>query len=69
MKKKGLGLFFMLVLLGVQLSSGGTAEAGSGDNALTYRLKWLFNASVVGDLNAREMGFFARAGLDVTVRC
>lgn len=35
---------------------------------MTYRLKWLFNASVLGDLYAREMGIFQKAGLDVTVK-
>ncbi len=35
---------------------------------LTYRLKWLFNASVAGDIMAKEGGFFSRAGLDVTIK-
>ncbi len=33
-----------------------------------YRLKWLFNTSVAGDVFAMENGFFADAGLDVQVR-
>ncbi|MCG8617469.1 MAG: ABC transporter substrate-binding protein [Desulfobacterales bacterium] len=35
---------------------------------LNYRLKWLFNTSVAGDIMAREAGFFEKAGLDVTVK-
>ena len=35
---------------------------------MTYRLKWLFNVSVLGDLYAREMGIFKKAGLDVTIK-
>lgn len=35
---------------------------------LTYRLKWLFNASVAGDILARDQGYFRRAGLDVDVK-
>lgn len=35
---------------------------------LNYRLKWLFNASVAGDIWAESGGFFKRAGLDVTVK-
>ncbi|MCP4119309.1 MAG: ABC transporter substrate-binding protein [Desulfobacteraceae bacterium] len=42
-----------------------TAECGE---TLNYRLKWLFNTSVVGDLYAQDFGFFKRAGLDVNVK-
>ena len=35
---------------------------------LNYRLKWLFNASVAGDIYADARGYFARAGLDVNVK-
>ncbi|WP_022666585.1 ABC transporter substrate-binding protein [Desulfospira joergensenii] len=35
---------------------------------LSYRLKWLFNASVAGDILAREKGYFRQAGLDVNVK-
>lgn len=36
--------------------------------SLKYRLKWLFNTSVAGDVFAMENGFFADAGLDVQVK-
>ena len=35
---------------------------------VSYRLKWLFNASVVGDLYAYDSGLFAKSGLNVTVK-
>jgi NitT/TauT family transport system substrate-binding protein len=40
---------------------------GSGER-LTYRLKWLFNMSVVGDLYAHKHKLFAEHGLDVTIK-
>ncbi|MGD9331912.1 MAG: ABC transporter substrate-binding protein [Desulfobacterales bacterium] len=42
--------------------------AAIGAEKLNYRLKWLFNTSVVGDLYADVRGEFAAAGLDVTVK-
>lgn len=35
---------------------------------LNYRLKWLFNASVAGDIYADEYGYFEKAGLDIKVK-
>lgn len=35
---------------------------------LTYRLKWLFNISVIGDLYANVHGFFQERGLQVTIK-
>jgi NitT/TauT family transport system substrate-binding protein len=40
----------------------------SGAEQINYRLKWLFNSSVVGDLYAHARGDFAAVGLDVTVK-
>jgi len=40
--------------------------AFAGDT-LNYRLKWLFNTSVAGDIIADTGGFFEKAGLDVSV--
>ena len=39
-----------------------------GAEKLDYRLKWLFNTSVVGDLYADAGGDFSAAGLEVTVK-
>ncbi len=35
---------------------------------VTYRLKWLFNASVVGDIYSDVHGIFTEAGLQVSVK-
>lgn len=40
----------------------------AGAEELAYRLKWLFNSSVVGDLYADTGGYFEAAGLDVEVK-
>jgi len=68
MKKRWVFLLFVLFLVVVQFSGNSLFAAESGDVPLTYRLKWLFNASVLGDLYAREMGIFKKVGLDVTVK-
>jgi NitT/TauT family transport system substrate-binding protein len=43
------------------------ARAG-GQTELNYRLKWLFNTSVAGDIYADSGGYFAKAGLKVHVK-
>lgn len=43
-----------------------TAQAEQTE--LNYRLKWLFNTSVAGDIYADSGGFFAKAGLKVNVK-
>jgi NitT/TauT family transport system substrate-binding protein len=45
------------------------AACGPGEKIeVNYRLKWLFNASVVGDLYADSQGYFAEQGLKVHVK-
>lgn len=46
----------------------GMPVANAGEITVNYRLKWLFNASVAGDVFAMEQGYFSDAGLDVRVR-
>jgi NitT/TauT family transport system substrate-binding protein len=58
-------LHITLTVLVLGILAFGSESAGQ---QLNYRLKWLFNASVVGDLYAYEQGFFKKAGLDVTVK-
>lgn len=53
-----------LTIVGVLCCFSGAAIG----ETLNYRLKWLFNTSVVGDLYALDHGFFKRAGLDVNVK-
>ncbi len=48
--------------------TGGAFADGTPVTEVTYRLKWLFNISVVGDLWADVNCNFARRGLKVTVK-
>jgi NitT/TauT family transport system substrate-binding protein len=61
--------FSALILLASMIAGAfllpSTARA---EEKLTYRLKWLFNASVVGDLYADVNGAFAEQGLSVEVK-
>jgi len=68
MKKRRIFLLFGLFLVVTHFSTGAVFSGESGDIQLTYRLKWLFNASVLGDLYASEMGIFQKAGLHVTIK-
>ena len=45
----------------------GTHKASAADE-VSYRLKWLYNASVIGDIYAEAGGFFAKRGLKVAVK-
>ncbi|WP_373499649.1 ABC transporter substrate-binding protein [Desulfococcus sp.] len=57
-------ILVVLSMLGVAgpLRSTGLAEQ------LNYRLKWLFNTSVVGDVYADAHGYFSAEGLSVAVK-
>jgi NitT/TauT family transport system substrate-binding protein len=55
-------------MLALVLCAGLAAAAAAEEAPLGYRLKWLFNASVAGDLVADAEGFFQRAGLRVAVK-
>lgn len=54
----------MTLTLLLCLSSSGVMAA----EKLNYRLKWLFNASVAGDIYADTQGYFAKEGLLVNVK-
>jgi len=62
MKKK---LFLFLLFLLVLVCATPSFARGIKFN---YRLKWLFNTSVAGDIYADANGFFRDVGLDVTVK-
>jgi len=66
--KKTMG-FILVFLISFSLVpvSPGTSVAGDLET-VTYRLKWLFNASVIGDIYADVHGHFKAAGLDVEVK-
>jgi NitT/TauT family transport system substrate-binding protein len=57
-----------LLLLMISLLLPATGFSAENSTPLTYRLKWLFNTSVVGDLWADHEGVFQARGLDVTVK-
>jgi NitT/TauT family transport system substrate-binding protein len=64
-------LFFLLCLASCQATDSERPDSSSDNKAgrhVVYRLKWLFNASTVGDIWARDKGIFARNGLDVTLK-
>jgi NitT/TauT family transport system substrate-binding protein len=46
----------------------GLTQSGAADEQITYRLKWLFNTSVVGDLFADSHHLFTQEGLTVTIK-
>ena len=58
-----LAVFLLAILIDI-----GSAGVGAAADSLTYRLKWLFNTSVVGDLYADVHQFFAAEGLRVVVK-
>lgn len=45
-----------------------TSARSQAAGELNYRLKWLYNSSVVGDIYAMDHGFFAKEGLAVQVK-
>ena len=56
-------------LIGVIIVSMATVNpAAANAEQYNYRLKWLFNASVIGDLYADVHGYFKDAGLDINVK-
>ena len=59
-------VFIIALLLG--LGIGGCGKKEQPLEEVNYRLKWLFNISVVGDLWADAHGNFQRNGLKVTVK-
>jgi NitT/TauT family transport system substrate-binding protein len=60
--KKAAWLGLAMICLSALFSTPATAKP------LNYRLKWLFNASVVGDIYADVHGYFKEAGLDIRVK-
>ena len=60
-----LSVFFVCFSLLFSVPGIKIAEASE---AVTYRLKWLFNASVIGDIYADVHGHFKAQGLDVTIK-
>jgi NitT/TauT family transport system substrate-binding protein len=56
--------FILIVMLGLPQP----LIAADPSTHMAYRLKWLFNASVIGDIYADAHQYFKNAGLDVEVK-
>ncbi len=63
-----LNIRIFLFLLTLLLLISGAATVYAEKIELNYRLKWLFNTSVAGDIYADAKGFFDDAGLNVNVK-
>ena len=57
----------VVLVIAILLWSASAGDVTAAEE-MAYRLKWLFNASVAGDLYADVHGYFARQGLEVTVK-
>ena len=66
-KKASVSLFLVSICFSLILPLFGDGTATASE-ALNYRLKWLFNASVIGDIYADVHGYFKAQGLEVTVK-
>jgi NitT/TauT family transport system substrate-binding protein len=63
------GITAVIGLAAMALCAGACGnKAGKGREDVTFRLKWLFNTSVVGDLYAEAQGIFADHGLRVAIK-
>ena len=58
----------LLVIIVFAIGIGGCGKKEQPLEEVSYRLKWLFNISVVGDLWADAHGNFERNGLKVTLK-
>lgn len=59
-------VLFMLIMLFPAFS--GCGKKHEEVTKVSYRLKWLFNASVAGDIYADANGYFKKEGLEVEVK-
>ena len=68
--KRGLTVRTIAISMLIAVISAAPVAAGKTPavEKVTYRLKWLINASTAGDVFADRQGFFSREGLDVTVK-
>ena len=65
LQQLGLPAIAMILIL---IVGGCAPEAEKPLEEVNYRLKWLYNISVVGDLYALDSGLFAKHGLAVNVK-
>jgi len=67
MTSRHLPKWVCLLLCGFLIITTGV-DAAPELTEVTYRLKWLFNVSVVGDLYTESSGLFERQGLSVDIK-
>lgn len=60
--------FILVTWVTLFLAVACTNKQEQKQEKVVYRLKWLFNISVVGDLYAERQGFFAGQGLAVEIK-
>ncbi|WDP90441.1 MAG: ABC transporter substrate-binding protein [Desulfobacter sp.] len=58
----------LIATAGITLCLALSISPAFARDTVNYRLKWLFNTSVAGDIMADAGGFFKAAGLDVKVK-
>jgi NitT/TauT family transport system substrate-binding protein len=58
----------IVIALGVVIAAAVLIQFQNRETQLNYRLKWLFNSSVAGDIFANANGYFDQAGLTVNIK-
>ena len=66
--QRSLFLLLFTFACGLLLLPSGCNTRPEESQQVAYRLKWLFNISVVGDLHAEARGYFADQGLTVAIK-
>ncbi len=60
--------WLITILLVVMVVMNVPNKAAASEKTINYRLKWLINASVAGDIYAVTHGYFEQAGLEVNMK-
>lgn len=68
MNIKNRAIVVLVTLIALFPAFSGCGKKQEEMTKVSYRLKWLFNASVAGDIYADANGFFEKEGLDVEVK-
>ena len=62
-------LLTAMIIICTGCSNSDPQERGKNSyTKVTYRLKWLLNASAAGDIWAKKAGFFNKSGIEVNIR-
>ncbi len=66
--KKSIMQSFVILCVSCTVFTVSLVSPCRAGETLNYRLKWLFNASVTGDILAEDQNLFSKEGLDVSVK-